>query len=381
MAVQPKFLRATTNCVLRCVLGAAAVLALYVPAAHAETATTGPLASVTSISRISALSGWLVWSAQQPDGSFALQALHDGVTRTVPVRSSATPFDMDLGTDASGRVVAVFPRCKTMPNLRPDGTLPVPGGCVIRVVDLLSGKERSAGIPRSTADSDTDASMWQGQLAVARHDPAHKDVEQLLLWSPQSRKLTALPHGAVPTKCPYAHSSVCKKMRVSGTASGLDLGSKLVAFVWAIQAPSVIGYGGDEVRAVSLKSHRSSLVGEGYAGEECTGGVNGALPSPPNVVGTSVWYAEVTDNCYQFNSLLIIYSIGPVAGRWGPLAGTVLQLVKDGPKLYALIAPPNADETDYSCSRPGAPCTIQQLAAMPPLTAVPHDQLPTSPFF
>ena len=361
-------------------LFSASLAALVLGTAAASAAPTAPLASVTSMGRISALSGWVVWSAAKPNGTFALDAWHDGATATLPVKASGSPFDVDLGTDEHGRVVAVFPRCTSHSIRHPDGSLAVAGGCTVRAVDLLSGAERSAGIPRSVGDSDTNASMWAGRIAVARHSRRHKDVEQLFLWSPATRKLTALPHGAVPTNCPFRHKSDCAGLPVSGTITDLDMNARLAAFVWQVEAPAVVGHGGSEVRAVTLKSRYSSLVGSGFSGEACTGGTDGSSPSSPTVVGSSVWYSQLSDDCYVFKSELNVYGTNPLAGSTGSLPGTVLHVAKDGPRLYALIAPPNPPNTGPTCSNPGAPCTIQQIDT-PTLTLVPNANLPRSPFF
>jgi hypothetical protein len=89
-------------------LAAALALSFVVPvAAPAATITT-----TTGDSKLSALGGWLVWS--EPDGdAWRLVALKDGVRRTFDVPARGQPFDVDLGTDARGRVVATYTRCTT----------------------------------------------------------------------------------------------------------------------------------------------------------------------------------------------------------------------------------------------------------------------------
>jgi len=347
----------------------------------AASAAGGPavLATVTKQTAIAAGGGWVVWSSPDASGHFDLVASHHGIVATLPVQAQAQPFDADVGTDAAGRVVATFSRCRVPPVTSFDWVTRDGVACSARVVDLASGTERSAGIPRPKGASDTFPSMWAGRIAFARQDPRHKDVEQVLLWSLRTRRLTVLPHGVVPTSCPYRKASDCVGQPVSGTVLGLDLGSRLVSFLWSVEAPAVVGHGGYEVRTDRLSDRRSVLVGSGFLGEACTGGHDGVFPSPPVSQGASVWYAQLTSTCYAYASTLERYATSPrLAGASGPLDGIVLQVARDGTDLYALVAPPNLPDDEPTCDQPARPCTIQRIAT-PALTAV--RRLPSAPVF
>jgi hypothetical protein len=349
------------------VLLSACVVAVIASGSARASAAPQTLGSVAASTRIAAQGGWVVWSTPQ-GGAYDLVAWHDGSTRALPIAASPQPFDVDLGTDRRGRVVATFSRCAGKPS-----------SCRVRVLDLVSGVERAAGIPRPSGTSDRNPSMWHGRIAFARHDPRrHGNVDQVLLWSGRTRKLTVLPHGAVPTNCPFSGKGACHGMPVSGTVTGLDLGASLVSFLWEVHAPAVVGHGGFEVRADRLSDRRSVLVGSGFIGEVCTGGPDGVAPSIPTSDGQRVWYAQLTSECYVYRSELFRFATRPIAGEHGPLAGIVLQVVKDRHDLYALIAPPNAPNEGPACTAPGSPCTIERIAA-PPLAPLSHR--PTSPFF
>jgi hypothetical protein len=141
--------------------------------------------------------------------------------------------------------------------------------------------------------------MWRGRVAFARRDPKHHgDVDQVMLWD-RAHGLRALRHGAVPLRCPYRRQSDCSKPPPSGEVLGLDLGATLVAFSWKVNAPDVIGHGGYEVRADRLNDGRSALVGTGYIGEACTGGIDGTSPAAPVVDGGIVWYSQTATACYS----------------------------------------------------------------------------------
>ena len=216
--------------------------------------------------------------------------------------------------------------------------------------------------------------MWNGRIALARRQPAlHRDVDQVLLWDHRGG-LRTLRHGGMPARCPFREPRNCARTRSSGEVAGLDLGAGIIAFSWRIQAPAVIGHSGYEVRADRLSDGRSALVGSGYIGEACTGGVDGATPAAPTVDANRVWYSQTATDCYAVTARLHSYSAFPVQGSRGLLDGIVLQAAKDGPDLYELVAPPNAPNEPVTCT----PCTIERQA-LPRLAPV--ARRPDEPFF
>jgi hypothetical protein len=211
------------------------------------------------------------------------------------------------------------------------------------------------------------------RLPIApRHDPRHHDVEQVLLWSPERRRLIALRHGALPSRCPY--TTGCEGLPARAVVLGLDLGAKLVAFTWAIDAPGVIGHLGYELRADRLDDGRSVLAGAGYAGEACTGGPDGVAALAPAVEGDAVWYLRATSTCYVNSYSLVRFDSRSHRAAFGALAGEILDLARDGGALYALVAPKPQGETPPACT----PCTIERLD--PPAMAPRHYE-PHPPFF
>jgi hypothetical protein len=295
----------------------------------------------------------------------------------VPAAPRAQPFDLDLGTDAHGRPVATFSRCAVAPTVLLGRTQAWSGsGCRVRVVDLATGRERAGGVPRPPGTSDTTPSMWRGRIAFARRDVRrHRNVAQVMLWSPAARRLTALPHGAMPTDCPYRGG--CKGMTVLGAVDGLDLGGRLAAFRWLVQAPGVVGHLGWEVRADRLSDGRTSVVGAGFLGEACTGGTDAVRPSLPSADGSDVWFTQRSTRCYVDTASLVRFDVGTRGAAFGPLDGEILQSTRDGDALYALVAPRPRAEVDPTCAA-DAPCTIERLDA-PPLVA--RAYRPRSPFF
>jgi hypothetical protein len=352
---------------------AGAIAAAAMPAAAAPQ----PLAPVAVDVPISAAGGWVAWSAPVAGGGFGLFAWHAGAVAQVPVAPRAQPFDLDLGTDAHGRPVATFSRCAVAPTVLLGRTQAWSGsGCRVRVVDLATGRERAGGVPRPPGTSDTTPSMWRGRIAFARRDVRrHRNVAQVMLWSPAARRLTALSHGAMPTDCPYRGG--CKGMTVLGAVDGLDLGGRLAAFRWLVQAPGVVGHLGWEVRADRLSDGRSRVVGAGFLGEACTGGTDAVQPSLPSADGSDVWFTQRSTRCYVDTASLVRFDVGTGGAAFGPLDGEILQSTRDGAALYALVAPRPQAEVDPTCAA-DAPCTIERLDA-PPLVA--RAYRPRSPFF
>jgi hypothetical protein len=354
-----------------CVAGATA-------AGTGSAAPQPPIASPTADVPIAAGSGWVVWSVRAA-GGWGLEAWHGGIAAPLAISARPQPFDVDVGTDAHGRAVATFSRCSRTPALQYfDGAMIEPwtgAGCRVRVVDLLTGHESAVAVPHPANASDTTPSMWNGRVAFARRDAQHGDVAQVMLWSPGTHKLTALPHGALPTRC--SGKGGCAGQRRRGAVQGLDLSAQIVAFRWWVDAPGVVGHGGWEIRADRLSNRRSTLIGTGFIGEACTGGVDAAVPTSPTAAGNVVVYSVLASTCYVDRGTLVRYDAAKGKTATGPLDGEVLELAQDGGQLYALVAPKPQGQVLPSCST-ASPCSLVALAT-PSLT--PYTGGPGSIFF
>jgi hypothetical protein len=357
--------------------------------ATGSTGTTGPsgpaaagpvIASLDANVPISAGDGWIVWSVPVA-GGFGLEASHAGVTRALGVAPRPQPFELSVGTSATGSPVVTFSRCTKTPTGTDFGLgiiAPLTGsGCRVHVFNLRTERESTPAIPHPAGTSDTTPSMWHGRIAFARLDPAHhQKVQQVMLWTPGHRTLTVLPHGAIPTGCPYRGG--CAGMPRSGTVDGLSYDGRLVSFLWLPVAPGVIGDAGWELRADAVATGRTKLVGDGFAGEVCMGADDLSAPSPPLLDGDTVSYVSLQADCYVFNSVFSEFdAAGSGNGSYGALAGDVLGLAEDGSTFYAVEAPTPLTETDPGCSAT-APCEIEQIAR-PRLK--PARYKPASPFY
>lgn len=350
-------------------------------AACAGPAAAAPIATLPELTPVASQGTWLAWSTPSAEG-YRLVASRAGAPPAVlPIAPNPRPFVLDLGTDRRGRTVAAFARCAAFPA-SDTGQLvtPQPKGCRIRLVDLASGRERSAGIRRPAGASDTAAAISRGRIAYARTEGRTGDVQQVRLWEPRTRRTTRLPHGSMPTTCPFQGSpAACEGMARIGTVDGIDLDGDLLAFRWQMDAPAVVGHAGYEVRAVRLRTRRTTLVGSGYVGEACTGGVDGTAPSLPSVFRGAVWYSQTSVSCETVTSTVSRFAAPPRRGARGPLSGVVHQVLRTRTGLFGVVSPPTAASSGPACTA-AAPCSIERLA-IPRLTPVATNRLPSPPVF
>ena len=349
-------------------------LTLWAPVAVAAPLT---IASLTADVPISAYGGWVVWSVPVP-GGWGLNAWHAGVVTALPIAARPDPFDVDVGTDADLKVVVTFSRCSTNPKNTsfPVHIAPWTGDdCGTQVVDLATGVERHGGQPRPEGASDTTPSMWHGRIAFGRHYADFGEVQQVELWTPPSDSTVTLRHGSVPTSCPFKGG--CRGLLHRGAVQGLDLGPRLVTFLWWVDAPGVAGQGGWEVRADRLSNGRSVLAGSGNLGEACTGDRDLVAPSAPVAVGYDVWYSAFASACYADDVTLVHFRTRTRQGIGAATPGEVIEFAADGTSSYALLAPKPPAEVRPTCTT-DAPCTLQRIDAPAPFAHLPRPRPPRS---
>jgi hypothetical protein len=113
---------------------------------------------------IDALRGRVMYSQASPSG-YRLVEYRKGNVGPLPIAPSALPFEVDLGPDRSGTVVAVYARCSHAPTYEPHDEGPY--GCDLYRYDF----ERRRETPISGANSALDErhpAIWKGRLAFTR---------------------------------------------------------------------------------------------------------------------------------------------------------------------------------------------------------------------
>lgn len=127
--------------------------------------------------------GWTAWSERRLFGtmwSIVVRAPNGTTSRPV-VAPRVVPFDLDLGLDADGDVVAAYSRCAEEPvpfggaNPRAGGGLPqytTGKGCSIRILDLATGQETDLARAGGTASEVLPAISGRTLAYVALRDGA-----------------------------------------------------------------------------------------------------------------------------------------------------------------------------------------------------------------
>lgn len=189
---------------LRLVLLAAATTLLAAPANAADPVV---IAGPGGATMVGATKGWTAWSERQRGATAWRLVVRApiGLISRPAVKPSSVPFDIDLGTDASGEVIAAYSRCKTEPvatggaNPRAGGGLPqytTGKGCSIRILNLTTAEELT--VPRPGSDeSDVLPSLSGSKLAyvAVRKAPRYRRAALLMVRDQKTRKRTLLHSG------------------------------------------------------------------------------------------------------------------------------------------------------------------------------------------
>lgn len=268
----------------------AAVLAVStnvgVTAADAAPVPSRVIAAVDAGTPLSAYGGSLVYSRiSMPDGRFRLVRVRDGVTTELPVASRAVPFDVDLGPDARGRIVAVYSRCATEAKtfFGFDLTTTVHGrGCRIHRLDLATGVEMPLRRTHASGSSEFLPVIWKRNVAFARTSGVDTGVPGLWM-SVAGRPPRRLRAGPSRTCLTYRGARRCTSARQAGPQS-MDLRGERLAFGWRF---------GDTGEG---SAHEVRLVEPGTApivvGHSGGGGQTGRVTGWPVFDGASLFYAQ-----------------------------------------------------------------------------------------
>ncbi len=155
-----------------------------------------------------------------------------------------------------------------------------------------------------------------------------------------------------------------------GEVQALNRDASIVAFMWRVEGPGVIGEGAWEIRVNDLASGRSSRADGGFGHEACTAPrepteLEYLKPvAPPIVTGNEVLFPQLeTFGCFaSFASRLDAYTPDATVARYAPIP-TSLALAADGTTLYALLPQEPLVEAEDSpqCSTK-APCSLERIA-------------------
>ena len=208
------------------VLSAAALL-LAAPTASADTTlATGLPANV----KVSMRGDAIAWSRPAGAGRWKLVIARHGVAADAAVRTAGVPFDVDLGDDGHGHLIATYSRCT-----RPPRGLERPRGCDVYRYDVTARRERRVpGLGPGSA-SDYLPTAASGRIAFARS----------VAGGPARLYVRSLTGGSLHR----LRGGLANADDRTGPRS-LDLGRRGLAIAWVARGPAGPGldYGGQEVR-------------------------------------------------------------------------------------------------------------------------------------
>ncbi|HEV7804593.1 MAG TPA: hypothetical protein VGO80_02130 [Solirubrobacteraceae bacterium] len=142
-------------------LGCCAILAALLAAAPAH--ADDLVADLERDTPISAYGGALAWSGYDAATQrYALMIRRGEVTAPARAATARRPFDVSLGPDQRGRVVALYTRCRTATR-----------GCDVYRYDLRTRRERKLASVSSPSQDEAWPAQWRGRVTFARRARTH----------------------------------------------------------------------------------------------------------------------------------------------------------------------------------------------------------------
>jgi hypothetical protein len=342
----------------------AGLLALGLLATPHTALADDTIATVSRPTPLSAYAGRLAWSSYDPaTREYALMISAGGVTSAVPVGPRSVPFDVDLGPDRNGDVVAVYSRCRHDPPRRDPAIGNVIAqlpdwargrGCDLYRFDFESGRETPVASANSPRASEFMPSIWRSRIAFARVRERRKGLEgvrpYLYVRSLRgARRSRRLPGGSRSTQRFCTRKPRRCRLKVEPGPTALDLRVRRLAFGWDSGGPSSTVYL-DRIRARSTT--RSELLA----------GISGSIQAE-EMVSPAIGAGDVFWGFIRFgndtSSQLLRHRISTRTTDQAPLPlqapgdiylQSILATAVDGPLVFYLAS---------GLTIPGEPCTPQ----------------------
>jgi hypothetical protein len=200
--------------------------------------------------KVSADGQALAWSEYDRGVSaWRLTVLSNGVAQVLPIAPSPTPFDVDLGDDGHGGLVATYSRCAKPSAPR------LPPRCRLYVYDLSTSAERPIAVANAAGASQFLPSMAAGRVAFVRVNVSRRVGR----GNPQRLYVQDLARGKPKLMPGGLHNNLHP-----GTPTALDLSSRSLAFTWAGTETTQYPNGTSELRLDDLSGGQTliSLAGE-----------------------------------------------------------------------------------------------------------------------
>ena len=226
--------------------------------------------------KVSAVGQTFAWSVFEPaTGAWRLVVRQDGVTRMPPIAGRSTPFDVDLGEDGHGQLVASYSRCSG-----PARSSELPHGCRLYYYDFATDTEYPIAVANPRGYSQFDPSMAAGRVAFARivdrRPVGAGNRAQLYVQNLAGGEARRLPGGF-------------ENNNADTGPTGLDLSSTALAFSWDAEGATAFepfSLASSQVSVDDL-SGGQTLIALGTSGE-----ISGYKELSPTLVAGTVYYEE-----------------------------------------------------------------------------------------
>jgi hypothetical protein len=365
---------------------AVAIACLHVLPAFAD----DTIATVSAPTPVSAFGNRVAWSAfDSASATYRLMTESGGTISAVPVAPRTVPFDIDLGPNDRGHIVAAYSRCRRDPPRRDpaigNAIAQLPDwsrgrGCDLYRFDFTTGREAKIRSPSSAHASEFLPSVWKRNVAFARvyeRRPGRAGHRPYLYVQPPGGHSRRIPAGlrsrlnfcsGIPQRC---------RLKQEPGPTALDLWGRRLAFGWDSADQ------GEPTSSVYLDTLEPRKTTKLLLSRLSSGDIQGSeIVSPQVVDGAVAWtqtlYGETTSSVsrrYRITGGELSEAAITLAPGEGSTA-LVLASALDGRikstqgsllRIFYLasgqVPPEPACSTQHVCfSGPG--CSAQQLCAL-----------------
>ncbi len=329
----------------RC-LATAAIAVLGALLAPAASVADDAVADLTRDAPVAAYGGALAWSAyDELARAYVLVIRRRGLTSPARVPIARRPFDVSLGPDSKGRVVALYTRCRTA------GT-----GCDVYRYDLRTSHERKLASVSSPGFDEAWPAQWRERISFVRR--ARTRVVDGYDHRPDPRGRGPVMDCDVPYVKTLGSRAPSRRLDRSqcGETTGMAIRRDTIVLVTDINQ----GGAGSESQVRRLRASGGAARILARTG----GGEGGYSPFvSPNISASAVWLARIGRRQEVQPGFL---RIDLASARLQTVPGDVRRLARDEDGRVWYLEGPEPDwDFDRSCRSSAEPCRLVRASANP----------------
>lgn len=352
----------------RSLLGSLAVVLLLAPApAHADDA----IAELARETPIAAYGGALAWSDYDAATERYRLLIRQG-DATAPARmpTAKRPFDISLGPDSNGRVVALYTRCRAAARGRSPER-----ACDVYRYDLRARRERKLSSVSSPSLDEAWPAQWHDRIAFARRARTH--VIDGFNHRPDPRGRGPILECDIPYVKTLSSRAPSRRLDRSqcGSTAGIAIRRDTIALVTDINQ----GGAGSEsqVRTMRARGGAATILARARGGED------GYSPfTSPSLSASAVWLTRSGSRADIEQGFLRIdlrsRRLTTIPADVTPLARRRFgdSIARDERGRFWYVQGPQPDfNFESSCDRELDPCRLVRASASP-FSTTPRKLLP-----